>query len=442
MSNKDIVLWKKSNEERLPSRINHIDTLVGYGKLLTSKDKKQIVNAFQNESYEMVSTYTWIKAMTSLKSQLSKMGIDFIAEMLNRPDINGDSNIQQTISDYEAIKLAEELGVISNTSAFRLRQAMNTIIHFSQTDLEDTFENEMTEDEAKSIIRSCIQGVLIYNKIEAAIDFKNFRYDLENKTLSIEDPSIIKLLQSPYFFYRTIVSILMSLTKTASGAQLENSLANINLIIPLLWNNLNHPEKWQIGKTYSELYVDGKNKASSGLKRMLLKVGGFDFVPEDLRSNSFITAANAILKAHYGMNNFYNEPAPMTTLKNMGSVIPIPAFPICITATLCVRLGNYYGVSRAAQNPAKSVIDNVTDDRWIYFFKECLITNDRILFKLTEKKPTERFLKLFNKNFLLAIRGEVSNKSIRELITLMIKKDTLKIERLSKKLLTEIGHNY
>ena len=38
--------------------------------------------------------------------------------------------------------------------------------------------------------------------------------------------------------------------------------------------------------------------------------------------------ANDILAAHEGMNNFYNEPKPVSILYNMGSVIPTPAFPI------------------------------------------------------------------------------------------------------------------
>ena len=144
-------------------------------------------------------------------------------------------------------------------------------------------------------------------------------------------------------------------------------MANANLIIPKIWPNLKHPEKWQFGRAYSELFTDGQTKASSGLKKVLLKVKGFDFVPEDLRSTSFIKVANELLVAHEGMNNFYNEPAVIRTLNNMGSVIPIPAFPICMTATLCVRMGNTYGVSNAAQGYATEVLKRTTYDRWMYF---------------------------------------------------------------------------
>ncbi|WP_298248395.1 hypothetical protein [uncultured Christiangramia sp.] len=440
MSDNQIVLWQNETLPVLPKKVSKIDEMVTYGLQLQSKDQKQIVLGFNSESYEMVSTYVWTKSITSLKNQLSKMGVSFIAEMLDRPDINEYSNIQQAISEFEAIRLAEELGVISGTSAFRLRQAMETVTHFNQAELEEDIENEMTEDEAKTILRSCIQGVLGYNKIEAAIDFKNFRTELEESTLKEDNPHIVKLTQSPYFFHRTVIRILLSLVKSTSGAQLENSLANSNLIIPLLWTNLKHPERWQIGRSYSELFTDGQTKAASGLKRVLLKVRGFDFVPEDLRSSSFIKVAHEIIQAHEGMNNFYNEPAPVKTLYSMGSTIPIPAFSICMTSVLCVKLGNGYGVSNAAQGPANEIIQNTTEDRWLYFFKECLETNDRILFKLNQSSPLKRWIDLFDSVDIDSLTQEIQNRDIVNLLNATKQKNTIRVGSIAKKMYSKIGY--
>lgn len=440
MSNNELVIWQNNTLPVLPKKVKKIEDMVTYGIQLQLKDKKQIISAFHNEAYEMVSTYTWTKAITSLKNQLSMMGISFIAEMLDRPDINEHSNLQQAISDFEAIRLAEELGVISGTSAFRLKQAMETVIHFNQTDLEEDDENEMTEDEAKTIVRSCIQGILGYNKIEAAIDFKNFRIELEDSTLDENNPYILKLIQSPYFFHRTVIRILLSIVKTSSGAQLENALINSNTIIPLIWESLKHPEKWQIGRTYSELFTDGQTKAASGIKKVLLKVKGFDFVPEDLRSSSFIKIANEVLTAHYGMNNFYNEPKPISTLYSMGSVIPIPAFPICMTATLCIRLGNFYGISNAAQGPATEILKNTKEDRWIYFFKECVQTNDKLLYKLTQSNPLERWINLFSEKLIDKIIPEIQEKDVINLLRFTKEKNRAVVSKIASQMYQKIGY--
>jgi len=441
MSNTELVVWQNNAIPAIPKKVSKIEDLVTYGVQLQIKDKKQIIAAFNSESYEMVSTYTWTKAITSLKNQLSKMGVSFIAEMLDRPDINEHTDIQQAISEFEAIRLAEEFGVISGTAAFRLKKAMETVTHFNQPELEEDEENEMTQDEARTIVRTCIQGILGYNKIEAAIDFKNFRVDLEESTLNAENPYILKLVQSPYFFHRTVIRILLSLVKTSNGAQLENSLANSNLIIPMLWGNLQHPEKWQIGRTYSELFTDGQTIAASGLKRVLLKVKGFDFVPEDLRSSSFIKAANEILAAHEGMNNFYNEPKPVSSLYNMGSVIPTPAFPISITAILCVKLGNSYGVSTSAQGIVNEMLKNITLDRWIYFFKECLQYNDRLLFKLMDYRPLDRWLDLFPGNLIDTALLEIQDKDLINLLKFTKENSRYKLMRLAGQMYRKIGYS-
>src|SRR5260370_9805064 len=172
------------------------------------------------------------------------------------------------------------------------------------------------------------------------------------------------------------------LKKSATGAQLENALRNVNVILPLLWNGLLLPDRQQVGSVYAEVMNEGKKTAASGMKKLLLRVHGFDFVPEDLRSRSFITAAHKVIEAHEGMNNFYNEPLPTTALERMGSMIPIPAFPICMSALLSVRLGNPFGISYGAQASATSALKRVPNDRWVYYLNECLPGDERILYKL------------------------------------------------------------
>ncbi|RWY49314.1 hypothetical protein [Mucilaginibacter gilvus] len=436
----DVTLWKKTDEVIIPKQTNNVSQIVNLGVQLSQKDQRQIIRSFEDGSYEMVATFIWTKAINSLRNQLSKMGISFIAEMLDRPDISEHTNVQQAISDFEAIRLAEELGVISGTAAFRLKQAMELVTHFNQPELEDSPENELSDDETKTIIRTCVQSILIYDKVEAAINFKNFRNELEELTLNEDSPIIIKLVQNPYFFQRTTIRILMLLVKTKLGAQLENALANANLIIPQLWPNLKHPERYQVGRTYSELFSDGKSKAANGLRGVLLKVKGFDFVPEDLRSSSFIKVANDILSAHNGMNNFYNEPAPVNTLLRMGSVIPSPAFQVCVTAVLCVRLGNSYGVSNAAQDGANAILKNITTDRWIYFFNECIQSNEILLYKLMQYRPTSIWLTVFASKFLGRISSELKNKDIINLVKFTNEKKIDRINNLADAMYQKLGY--
>lgn len=446
MRNNELVVWSAKSSVVIPKGINRVENIVDYGRQLNRKDQTQIVSGFENEHFEMVSTYVWSKAINALKSQLAKMGASFIAEMLDRPDITEESNIQYVLTDYEAINLAEELGIISGTGAFRLKQAMENINHFTNPYLDDDNENEMTREEALVVLRACIQGVLGYENIDVAIDFKKFRLALEEQILSENNDYVQKLIGSPYFYYRTTLRILLAIVKSSVGAQLETGLANSNVIIPLIWPGLKQPEKWQVGRIYAELFSDGKTTAVSGLKKLLLKVKGFDFVPEDLRSKAFLKIANEILTAHEGMNNFYNEPAKIMTLDKMGSTIPTPAFARCMTAVLSVKLGNTWGISWDAQKYANNILDNVTKDRWIYYFKECLPVDERILSKLTISSALERWIDLVKRIKELhqgfdEVTNMISDKSLKNLIQASLNDNRIKVSTQAMNIIEQLGYN-
>jgi len=440
MSN-EITLWKSKLPINIPPEANDPGEIVKYALQLARKDKLQIASAFNNKHYEMASTYIWAKSVSSLKLQLSKLGMNFISEMLDRPDIDESSNIDQKLTDFESIRLAEELGVISGTGSLRLRQSLEKLNHFGSLPVEEAEDFQITSDEALGIIRACVENILGQERIEAALDFQKFRNRFEQELFTKEDPEIEKLLASPYFFQRTSIRISLSLIKSATGAQLENALGNANLIIPLLWPKLKKPEKWQIGRSYAELFIDGKAKAASGLKKVLLKVKGFDYVPEDLRSTSYIKAAHAVLAAHEGMNNFYNEPAPMKILAEMGSVVPIPAFSICMSAMLSVKLGNSYNVSYNAQEYANSMLKGVSRDRWAYFLKECLQTDERILYKLLQTSPTSRWCELVIKYDLSEIAKEgVTDKDTKQLVIEASEKNSSRVHTLATRLIKKLGY--
>jgi hypothetical protein len=439
-----ITLWKNTTGISIPPGAHDPKEILPHAntRQLTTRDQHQLISAFKDGSYEMVSTFLWTKSLAALKVQLSRLGAGFIAEMLDRPDISESSSIDQILTDYEALRLAEELGIISTTGAFRLRQALERVVHFSRLPPEEAEETPMTAVEAVSLMRACVENILGQERIDTALDFRKFRSGLESNLYSADDQEIEKLVGSPYFFQRASVRILLALAKGGSGAQLENALANTNLIVPLLWPMLLGPERHQIGRAYAETAADGKTIATAGLKKVLLKVKGFDYVPEDIRSISFIRAAHAILEAHEGMNNFHNEAAPTKALDDMGTAVPIPAFPLTMTAVLCVKLGNFYGHAFDAQKHADAILSRVSRDRWEYYLNDCLKTDDRILYKILETKPRQQWAEVVRKYNLgeIAAHGNVATE-VKQFIAETLKPTSTKLETVIRRLISKLGYS-
>jgi hypothetical protein len=394
----------------------------------------KIQSAFEAGHHEMAVEYVWRRTMVSLKKQLSALGMNFIGEMLSRPDIDDSSPADAVITDYEAIQLAQELGIVNSTGALRLKQTSELLSHFANPDVED----ELTFPEALQGLRTCVENILASERVSTALDFAKFRTRLEKVTLPSDDNVVKNLLTSPYFFQRTTVRVLLALAKTSSGAQLENALANINLLIPTIWDNLKDPDRWACGQTYSEVTAAGRSAAAAGLKKALIKVKGFDYVPENLRSESYLKAANAVLTAHDGLNNFYNEPAPTKVLASLGSTIPTPVLHTCMTALLCVRLGNSFGKSYGALDPARKGLRTISADRWVYYLSECLPIDERVIFKLTQEKPAREWISVVAEYNLANIPSQ--NPEVNKLIRIASEKKLILLVRTANNIYEKLGY--
>ena len=291
--------------------------------------------------------------------------------MVGRVGFSDDDDVDDVLTISESIRVARELGVVTPTQALRLQHTHELVNHFNQIAVDgDEFE-EMDHAEAVSSLKSCI-AVLAKERVEVARPFIEFREALDTESFASDQGKQEMLIASPYFFRKLTVDILMNSSKELSGAKLEHCLANTNVLVPKMWSGLRDSEKWRIGRTYAEAYTEGRKTSTAGLRRALEKVQGFDFVPENLRSDTFLKAAEAILRAHDGFNNFYNEPAPTKALGQLGTSIPIPALAGCMTALLSVHLGNRYGHSFLAAEHACSLLDGVSPDRWQYYLNQVL----------------------------------------------------------------------
>src|ERR1700722_11128837 len=106
-----VVVWKEPTGTIVPSSATTAAAITRVAKTLSSRDQNQIITAYQSESYEMMAGFVLNKALSQLKRQLATLGMEFVGEMLGRQDINEDSLPTASISNYEAISLARELGI-------------------------------------------------------------------------------------------------------------------------------------------------------------------------------------------------------------------------------------------------------------------------------------------------------------------------------------------
>lgn len=406
--NNELVLYTASSGITMLPSASSVPAMMEYNRALKPREAEKIVQAVNAGLYDMAAEYIWSRTISILKKDIMQFGDEFVAEMLDRPYGDIDS-----ISEYEIISLSADLGFINKTAKMEFLQYSETIQHYmSETDPDEEYPSTKLVD----MVRSCIKHVLGNDIIECNVPFASFRDRLKTDVVTTAHPMYSQLMGSPYFYKKTATKTLLNLAKTLQdSAERENVFANIGYLISGVWPALSSDDRWAVGRSYAQANNDGDLNLSRALKSLLIKIKGFDYVPENLRSNSYIKAAKDLLGAHHGMNNFYNEPGYAKTLSEMGSSIPAPAFGTCMTAILACKLGNGYGYSWNAQQYLDALLDRVTPDRWLYYFETIFPTDETILYKLiNQSDPTERFHDLVVKYKLHELR--YTNPGIRKCI--------------------------
>lgn len=410
---------------------NDVAALMSFNRSLSDNDANKIVKAFDNELYDMAAEYIWSRTISTLKKNIMKFGEEFVAEMLDRPDISSVDDI----SEYEVITLSSDLGFINQTAKIEFMQFSEIIQHYmSNEDPDEEFPLTKVSD----IVRSCVKHVLGFEKVEYEISFVSFRNRLKSEYIAEGHEIYNQLKLAPYFYKRTVFKTMMNLAKTTQdSAEREIVLNNMITIFVEIWSALSSEEKWTIGRSYAQCLSDGDNKLLIALKSVLLKVKGFDYVPENLRSNTYIIAAKDLLSAHQGIDNFYNEPSKARYLAQMGNSIPAPAFGNCMTAVLACKLGNSYGISWDAQIYLDEILQTVSKDRWSYYLSSVLPYDRVILYKLCSDAIADRWIELVQ-NYNLENIDVENEKEIKDLLSYSNAKYKIRLKRIANKILDSL----
>lgn len=427
MSDK-IQLWKAAQVSIVPQEAENIQGIICSSDVtnLSENQKNQIIGAFNAKAYDMAAEYVWRKTITKLREAILNLGNDFIKELLQRSDSDDNLQIDSLLTDYNTINLAEQLGMISCEGALDLRQSLETLQFYfsSEASKEGCYLGKL---KVLNIVLACVKNILSKPNMQVALEFTQLRDKLLKEDIKEDDIEISQLKLSSLFFLRTVCTVLSSAIKTKQGAVLEHSVNNFKLIIPLIWNKLTDDDKWKIGFLYRDVVSDGNTKAANGVKIALLKNGGFDFVPENLRSQTFIKAAHNLIDKHFEYDNYYKEPRAIKELANLGTVIPEPALMQCMKAYILVYIGNFYGRSISAVDIAEKQLTLISTEQWIQFFDRMLPYDKDLLGALysTSLKPIRNFYELLRTLGMNKLTMETS--SGKQLYRAIILKNTLTI---------------
>ena len=302
--------------------------------------------------------YVWNCVITELRSRVSSFGMEMIAQISgsSKPD-----NFLDKIQDVDLIDLCYQLNIIDEQGHFYLQQCREirnhaSIAHPSNIDIDDR--------ELINFISRCCKYGLSEIRISTGIDIKSL-----NAILSIEDNSesldhFVSILNTTFrsqqtLIYQILYSNYIDPSKTstvrANALRIAKSASNVlsdnpEIIVELL-------EKHQ-----SNLLSGSKDKRINSTN-FIEAIGQLNSLSDVEKISAFRKAINHLRTAHYGMNNFYNEPPFAERLQELSekiTPIPEPIIEKYVEVNLECYVGNSYGVSWAAIGFCEKMLKNLT----------------------------------------------------------------------------------
>ncbi len=423
-------LWTAANGIQLPKKAD-VATVLACNVQLREKEIKGIYGLYAGDNFEFASETIWERSILILRERVLSLGLEFVGEMV------GLDNLEyvKELPAFEVINLAAELGFINNTGKMRLSQANELVQHYKGRDVDD----DMPQNESDTVIRACIQYILGYDSSEITIEYGDFRSSLKYELFEKDSAKMEMLENSPYFYKKTTIRTLINLLSGTEGAEYETVSANFCTIVECVWDSLSSDDRYFIGITYSKYANQGNQTHILTFKRALERVHGFDYVPENLRSLSFIQAAKHIKSVHYAFNNFYNEPEAVKRLERLGNKIPKPAIKESVSACLMVILGNVYGRSFSAVDPVYQVLDKLDRNAWIYYINDCLPFDEEVLIRIKAgDERTSRWCALTTKYNLNEI--EIRDSKMQEMLDFSVNDDRNNTKAIAGMYLKKLSH--
>jgi hypothetical protein len=371
--NNSLIPWSASDGIKLP-KVCDVEDVVKYNVQLKERDILGILSLYNLGNFEHASDIIWDRSIIILRERVLSLGLEFVSDMVG---VDNLAYIKE-LPAFEVINLAAELGFINSTGKMRLSHTNEMVQHYRSAQVAD----EMPKNEGDSIVRACIQYILGYDSSGLVMEYGDFRTNLKLEVFKSDNPMITMLINSPYFYKKTTIRTLINLIATTEGAELETVIANFNFILQGVWDCLSSDDRYFVGISYSKYKNHGDSLRIKAFKQALINVHGFDYVPENLRSLSFIESAKNLKSVHHAFNNFYNEPTAIINIEKLGTKIPRPAIREVVSAILMVSIGNYYGRAYGIMDTVNKVLNKLSPEDWKYYLDQCMCYDEDVLSKI------------------------------------------------------------
>lgn len=352
----------------VPERLNVFKNLEGVIAQIEPKEKQQslylskFIAGVASGLFDAALNYLWDETILQIRKRVVQYDLEYFYDNAvsgeKRKRLKDENDLTK-IDDYDLIKGAKEIGLISELG-FKHLEYINYMRNWASAAHPN--QNEITGLQLISWLETCVKEVISLPISKITIQIKQLLAGIKTSNISDQEAQEIAV-----FFTNLTQEQINNLASGFFGIYIKpdtdsQTLQNINKLLPLIWNRVDEDTKNTFGLKYGT-YVANNFQHEKKLSREFLQiVNGEGYIPDDLRIVEIETAIDNLLSSHRGFNNFYNEPSFARQLKRI--VGEPPKVPKAISkkyvlSLVDVFLTNGNGVAVAAQPVYEELLSNL-----------------------------------------------------------------------------------
>lgn len=338
----------------IPQRVNVFKNLEGVISEISEADKHQslylskFIAGVASGLFDAALNYLWDETILQIRKRVVQYDLEYFYDNAvsgdKRKRLRGEDDLSK-VDDYELIKGAKEIGLISDLG-FKHLEYINYMRNWASAAHPN--QNEITGLQLIAWLETCVKEVISLPISNITIQIKQLLAGVKSTTISDSDAQEISV-----FFTNLTQEQINNLVSGFFGIYTKpetdsQTLQNINKLLPLVWEMVDDDVKNNFGLKYGNFVANNYQHEKKLSREFLQLVNAESYIPDDLRVVEIQAAIDNLVLSHRNYNNFYNEPSFARQLQRIVGEpprIPKNLNKKYVLALVDVFLTNAYGVA-------------------------------------------------------------------------------------------------
>lgn len=403
----------------VPERINVFKNLEGVIEQIAPQEKQQslylskFIAGVASGLFDAALNYLWDETILQIRKRVVQYDLEYFYDNAvsgeKRKRLKDENDLTK-IDDYDLIKGAKEIGLISELG-FKHLEYINYMRNWASAAHPN--QNEITGLQLISWLETCVKEVISLPISNLTIRIKELLAGIKSTTISEKDAQEIAV-----FFTNLTQEQVNNLVSGFFGIYTKpdtdsQTIQNINKLLPLIWDRVDEDTKNTFGLKYGNFVANNYQHEKKLSREFLQLVNSESYIPDDLRIVEIEAAINNLLSAHRGFNNFYNEPSfarQLSRIVGEPPKVPKALSKKYVLSLVEVFLTNGNGVAVSAQpiyEDLLSKLDSYQANVAVLSFTDMGISS-KLQFSLCQRKFKE---------MLDIVRLSITTPAIKDLLT-------------------------